>query len=54
MVRLMGVESNLMFSSDYPHLDFDYTDEMMKLLPSFDNDELNNIYGRTALEVFDF
>jgi len=54
MVRLMSGETNLMFSSDYPHLDFDYTDELMKLLPSFDDDELNAIYGGTALEVFDF
>lgn len=54
MVRLMGGEENLMFSSDYPHLDFDYTDELMGLLPSFDDEELNNVYGQTALKVFDF
>jgi predicted TIM-barrel fold metal-dependent hydrolase len=54
IVRLMGGENNLMFSSDYPHLDFDYTDEMMSLLPSFDADELNSVYGQNALEVFDF
>ncbi|MFC7157505.1 amidohydrolase family protein [Halomarina halobia] len=54
IVRLMNGESNLLFSSDYPHLDFDYTDELMKLLPSFSDEEINNVYGRTALEVFDF
>jgi predicted TIM-barrel fold metal-dependent hydrolase len=54
VVRLMGGEENLMFSSDYPHLDFDYTDELMNLLSSFDDEEINNVYGQTALEVFDF
>jgi len=54
MVRLMGGENNLMFSSDYPHLDFDYTDELMNLLPSFDDEEIDNVYGQNALEVFDF
>lgn len=54
MARLMGGPETLMFSSDYPHLDFDYTDELMKLLPSFDDDEMNRIYGQTALGVFDF
>lgn len=54
IVRLLGGEDNLMFSSDYPHLDFDYTDELMKLLTDFDNDEINNVYGQTALDVFDW
>lgn len=53
-VRAFNGADRLMFSSDYPHFDFDNTDELMKLLQGFDDEEIENIYGRTALELFDF
>lgn len=54
IVRLLGPD-NLMFSSDYPHLDFDHSDELMRgLRGEFTSDDLANIYGGTAMEVFDF
>jgi hypothetical protein len=55
IVRLFGGEESLMFSSDYPHFDFDNTDALLKILRSgFDADELRNIYGDTAREVYRF
>ncbi len=55
ITRLFGGENNLMFSSDYPHFDFDNTDALMKILRSeFDGDEIRNIYGETAETVYDF
>lgn len=54
-VEFMGGADTLLFSSDYPHLDFDHSDELLRLLRSkFSNDEIERIYGRTALEVFAF
>ncbi len=55
IVRLFEGENSLMFSSDYPHFDFDYTDALMKILRSeFDGDEIKNIYGETAEDVYRF
>jgi predicted TIM-barrel fold metal-dependent hydrolase len=55
MVEHMNGAETLLFSSDYPHLDFDNSDELLSLLRSkFTNREIENIYGRSALEVFDF
>jgi hypothetical protein len=55
IIRLFEGENNLMFSSDYPHFDFDNTDALLKVLRSeFDSDEIANIYGQTAERVFDF
>jgi predicted TIM-barrel fold metal-dependent hydrolase len=53
MVTHMGGDRTLMFSSDYPHFDFDNTDELMKLLAPFSEDEINNIYGQTAAGLLD-
>jgi predicted TIM-barrel fold metal-dependent hydrolase len=54
IVDLMGV-NNLMFSSDYPHLDFDHSGELLRALRgSFTGEELNNVYGQTALDVYRF
>jgi len=53
MVDLLGPE-NLMFSSDYPHLDFDHSDELLRALRgALSAEELANVYGGTAVEVFD-
>lgn len=55
IARLFDAGDTLMFSSDYPHLDFDHSDELLRMLrPEFDADELRGIYGETALEVYDF
>jgi predicted TIM-barrel fold metal-dependent hydrolase len=54
MARLFEAENNLMFSSDYPHLDFDTPNELINLLKhEFSDDEINNIYGQTATEILD-
>lgn len=52
-VNLLG-PGNLMFSSDYPHLDFDHSDDLLRALRgSLDDDDLVAIYGGTATQVFD-
>jgi predicted TIM-barrel fold metal-dependent hydrolase len=54
-VRMFDGAEHLMFSSDYPHNDFDNSDQLLSLLdPEFEATELANIYGRTADEVFAF
>jgi len=53
VVDLMG-PSNLMFASDYPHLDFDHSGELYRALQgTLSEEQLADIYGGTALEVFD-
>ena len=55
IVKLMNGPETLMFSSDYPHLDFDHSDELLSMLRGkFSTAEIERIYGKTALEVFDF
>ncbi|WP_251329819.1 amidohydrolase family protein [Haloplanus pelagicus] len=54
IVGLMGPD-NLMFSSDYPHLDFDHSDYLFSALRSnFESSDVANVYGQTALEIYDF
>ncbi|MFB6156274.1 MAG: amidohydrolase family protein [Haloferacaceae archaeon] len=54
MLRLMGPD-NLLFSSDYPHLDFDHSSDLFRIVRSrFDADTAAAVYRETALEVFDF
>ncbi|KAB1190622.1 amidohydrolase family protein [Haloferax sp. MBLA0076] len=54
MIRLMSGGTNLMFSSDYPHYDFDNTDHLLNVLrPAFSDEEIANIYGETARKVYD-
>lgn len=53
IIRLFEGQNSLMFSSDYPHFDFDYPDELLKLVGhEFDTEEINNMYGQTAKKVF--
>jgi hypothetical protein len=54
MVELLGPES-FMFASDYPHHDFDNTEDIFSVLRgAFDADELGAMFGGTAMEVYDF
>jgi len=52
MIQLAGIE-NILFSSDYPHFDFDHTEELLTRLSSFDDDELGAICSGNAWSVFD-
>jgi hypothetical protein len=54
-VRMFGGGERLMFASDYPHLDFDHSDELLRLLRGeFSDEEVAAVYGETAMEVYDF
>jgi predicted TIM-barrel fold metal-dependent hydrolase len=55
MFRHMKGVDTLMFSSDYPHFDFDNSDQLLQTLrPQLDDDELNAVYGKTAQNIFQF
>jgi predicted TIM-barrel fold metal-dependent hydrolase len=51
MIKHMAGDDTLLFSTDYPHFDFDNSDELLRLLSSFSDDQINNIYGQTAVDV---
>lgn len=54
-IRMFEGEKNLMFSSDYPHNDFDNSDVILQTLRSeFTGEEIENMFGKTAQEVFVF
>lgn len=54
-LRLMNAEETVMFSSDYPHYDFDNSNQLLKVVRSeFSNDEIRNMYGETAEEIYPF
>lgn len=54
-LRMFDGSENLMFSSDFPHLDFDHSDELLSMLRGkFSDEEISNIYGGTALSVYEF
>lgn len=47
-------QHQLMFSSDYPHFDFDHADALFDIVRSeFDDQAVENIYGKTAQQLFD-
>ncbi|ESS06551.1 MAG: putative metal-dependent hydrolase [uncultured archaeon A07HB70] len=53
MVELMGPD-RLLFSSDYPHLDFDHSAELFRAVRSrLGPDAARGVYGETATAVFD-
>lgn len=50
--RQMNAPETLMWSSDYPHHDFDDSDTVFRALArEFDDEELANIFGNNAMEV---
>lgn len=52
IVRMTG-DDNLLFASDYPHYDFDYTDAFFNALNrSVDDQSTQRIMGGTAKEIF--
>lgn len=54
-VRAFGGADNLLFASDYPHHDFDNSNELLNALKSsFTDEEISNIYGGNALDIYDF
>jgi predicted TIM-barrel fold metal-dependent hydrolase len=54
MIRMFDGGENLMFSTDYPHYDFDTPDELLGMLRGhFEESEIENVFGGTAARVFD-
>jgi predicted TIM-barrel fold metal-dependent hydrolase len=52
MIEIIGIDS-LMFSSDYPHWDFDHPSELNKYLQNlFTDEERNQVLHENANEVF--
>ncbi|PSQ17539.1 amidohydrolase [Halobacteriales archaeon QS_8_69_26] len=55
VIEAFDGQNNLMFSSDYPHFDFDMSEEILKTIRgNFEVDEVKNIYGETAEDLFAF
>lgn len=55
IIRLFGGENNLMFSSDFPHIDFDHPDKVLHIFQQeFSDDEIRNIFAKTAERVYQF
>ncbi|RDI69535.1 amidohydrolase family protein [Halopelagius longus] len=51
-IRAFDGTDNLLFASDYPHHDFDESNELLQTLrPQFTDDEISSIYGGNALDV---
>lgn len=54
MIEMFDGTESLMFSTDYPHYDFDTPDELFTMVSGhFDREAIENVFGRTASEVFD-
>lgn len=54
-IEAFNGQTNLMFSSDYPHYDFDTAESFFNILNrSFDDQAVRSIFGETATEVFRF
>lgn len=54
IIRMFNGGENLMFASDFPHYDFDTPEELFNLInPHLEEQEVRNIFGETAVELFD-
>lgn len=54
LIRMFNGGEKLMFSTDYPHYDFDTPEELFEMIrPHLSEHELRNIFGETAAKVFD-
>ena len=54
ILKLIGAE-NLIFATDYPHHDFEHTDDMYRVFSrAFDQEEVKGLFGGNANEVFAF
>ncbi|MFP9191409.1 amidohydrolase family protein [Natrialbaceae archaeon A-CW1-1] len=52
-IRAIGGSQNVMYSSDWPHHDFDHSSHLLKSLKGeFVDDEINDIYCNTGKNVF--
>lgn len=55
IIRSFGGEDNLLFSSDYPHHDFDNSNELLRHIQAeFADEDIEAIYGGNAMALFDF
>lgn len=53
VIKAFDGAENLLFSSDYPHHDFDNSNELLRALKTeFTGSEIRDIYGRNALNVY--
>lgn len=53
-IRMFDGTENLMFSTDFPHYDFDTPEELFRMIQShFDDEAVRNIFGGNAARVFD-
>jgi len=54
MIRMFDGTDSLMFSTDYPHYDFDTPEELFNLVRGhFDETEVKQVFGGNAASVFD-
>lgn len=54
IIEMFGGDQNLMFSSDYPHFDFDQANQLLLSLRSgLDDEAIENIFYKTASDVFE-
>ena len=55
VIDAFGGQEKLMFSSDYPHFDFDHSDALLDIVRGgFEDGTVENVFSRTADRVFGF
>jgi predicted TIM-barrel fold metal-dependent hydrolase len=54
LINMFNGQEKLMFSTDYPHYDFDTPEELFNMIRGhFDEEAVEKIFGGTAMKVFD-